>query len=74
MNNGRIFTCEVLYFPEAVKGQHLEIVDILAKGGCDLNIGESDYEYKPIHVAIREGLWMFDILKKKWAALSAVKI
>ena len=51
-------------FVEAVKGQHLEIVDILAKAGCDLNIGESDYQYKPIHVAIREGAYVIHTYEK----------
>ncbi len=40
---------------EAVKAQHLEIVDLLSAAKCDVNSAEMDHEHAPIHVAVREG-------------------
>ena len=58
-----VVTCQLkinslytFYVVEAVKGQHLEIVDMLSKAGCDVNTAENDYNYAPIHVAVREGM------------------
>ena len=43
---------------EAVKGQHLDIVELLIKTGCNMNAAEIDYEHAPVHVAVREGWFL----------------